>query len=145
YVLFGVLIVVLVVFLLAQLIKRPTGPGDQIFPTLNAKDEPVKAKDIQTVKIKLNQPAEQELLLKRDGQGWRLQTPNVRADGSAVDLLVSQVMGASFDPKAELPSNPAQAGLEPPRAVVTLVGKEGREWTLSVGGSRIGGSDAHLY
>src|SRR5262245_11737824 len=142
YVLFGLLFAVLAVFLLAQMIgKKTTETGDYVFPSLNAKDDPVKAKDIQAVRIKLNQPSEHELVFKRAESGWRLQDPNVRANGREVDQVVEGLMKATIDAKAELPSNATKAGLEPPRAVVTLVGKEGKEWTLNLGG----GFEARVY
>ncbi|HXG10436.1 MAG TPA: DUF4340 domain-containing protein [Gemmataceae bacterium] len=135
YVLFGLLIAVLVVFLVVQLAGRK-GPdtATYVFPSLHTKTASIKPKDIDTVEIELHRPESEKMVFVRTEQGWRLREPNVRADAGQLDQLVRQVMDAQIDEKAEVTSNQEQFGLKPPAAVVTLVQKGGEaRWTLNVG------------
>src|SRR5438067_10716319 len=141
YILFGLLVGLLGVFLVTQLRKVPTSDVGYVLPSLH--EDNVKTKDIDTVEISRRLPKEEKLAFVRTDQGWRLQSPSVRADGTAVDQLIDQVFRADKEEKSvDVTANPKQFGLEPPAAVVTLKKGADKSWTLNLGDESAGGKDS---
>jgi hypothetical protein len=146
YILFGLLVLVLGIFLITQLVGRKSADrGTYAFPSLHTKTADVKATDIDLVEVELNRPKSEKFAFVRSDKGWRAKEPNVKADADAINQLIRQVMDAKADDRADLPKDAKEAGLEPPAAAVTLVQKGGeKKWTLHVG--KVGyGSDAYAF
>src|SRR5262249_33809861 len=143
YVLFGVLISLLGLFLLTQLKKRPGVETAYVLPSLH--EDNVKSKDITAIEIDRRRPKEEKLVFVRTDQGWRLDKPAVRADATVVDQLVDQILRAGKEENAvDLTSNLKQFGLEPPSAVITLKKGVDQKWTLSLGDESAGGKENAL-
>jgi Domain of unknown function (DUF4340) len=143
YILFGVLFGLLGVFLLTQLKKKPVAEMGYVLPSLHEPN--VKTKDIDTVVLDRRLPKEEKLVFVRTEQGWRLEKPDVRADGTAVDQLIDQVFRVSKEEKAvDLTSNLKQFGLEPPSAIITLKKGADTNWTLNLGDESAGGKENAL-
>ena len=147
YTLFGILVGILGLFLLAQLFGKKRGDDiDYALPSLHATEKAVRSEDISTVEIQLNRPQESTWVFYRTEHGWQSKEPAVRLDGNAVDRIISQVIDARTEENADVRPNKEQFGLAPPAAVVTVVkkGDEGR-WTLEVGNVSFGGDEALVY
>jgi hypothetical protein len=134
YILFGVLLVVLVVFALVQLWKvSPTGTDQEgyLFADFHAKKAPVKTDEIDQVRI--DRPAaNSSLVFKREKGAWQMTDPfPARTDAYQVNRVVEEVSNAKRDP-SEIGTNLEQYGLKDPQLVVTIK-KGDQEWKLNVG------------
>jgi hypothetical protein len=143
YLLFGVLVGLLGLFLLTQLKTRPEAAVGYVLPSLHEPD--VKTKDIDAVEIDRRSPKEEKLVFIRGENGWKLDKPAVRADGTTVDQLIDQVFRAGKEEKAvDLTSNLKQYGLETPSAVITLRKGADKTWTLTLGDESPGSKENAL-
>jgi hypothetical protein len=134
YFLFGLLVVLLGTLGLV-LYYGPTPPpgADTIFPSMHAKDDPVKAKDITKVVVQRKRPNDADLVFERvDDNTWKITSPReLPADSSRVSGLVDSLIDAR-PADEEAPTSKKAAGLDTPSRVVTLQGK-GKEWVLTIG------------
>jgi hypothetical protein len=144
YILFGVLVGVVLLFLLVTLYKpAATEETDYVFPSFT-KDN-IQADAIERVEIDRLKPAEEKVVLVRKGKQWWFEQPKVRADNSEVNLLVSQLRSLAIEKKADLTQKLSDWELDSPRVVVTLTGPGGRQWVLRIGRESGGGDDALAY
>lgn len=144
YILFGVLVGVVLLFLLVTLYKPAvTEETDYVFPSFT-KDN-IQADAIERVEIDRLKPTQEKVVLVRKGKQWWFEQPKVRADNSEVNLLVSQLRSLAVEKKADLTQKLSDWELDSPRVVVTLIGPEGREWVLRIGRESSGGDDALAY
>ena len=94
----------------------------------------IEPKDVQSLTIKRK---DDTVKLKRAGDGWEMLEPvKTRANSGAVNEMVTGLATARVDREIDPnPSKPADFGLEPPEAVVTLEVKgQAAPLTLAVGG-----------
>jgi hypothetical protein len=136
YILFGLLVVVLAAFAAFQIWgdRGPKGgAGDALFADFSRAKDPVKADELDSVRVERTADGKKEaLLFVRGKDGWQMKEPYaLRVDTYQVDNLARQVSGAQRE-KSEMSSNLAEYGLEDPQAVVTLA-KGDQEWKLNVG------------
>ncbi|MFO0845355.1 MAG: DUF4340 domain-containing protein [Gemmataceae bacterium] len=146
YLLFGLLVVLLGLlgFVLYQGPNAPSG-ADAIFPSMHAKADPVKAKDITKVVVHRKKPVGDDMIFERvDDNTWKITSPRaLPADSGRVGGLVDSLIDArTADEPA--PSGAKAAGLDSPSRVITLHGKD-REWTLTVGEVTPGEESAVAY
>jgi hypothetical protein len=163
YVLFGVLAVVLIAFILVLWMgPSSTENSDYVLPSLHKASAPVKKDDITRVEIERSRAVidkdgktetvekNEKLVFVRDADSkqWSIVEPrDYRADSSAIDTLVDQIVKATVDKNAETINNPKQYGLDKPAEVITLI-KESeprREVKLNVGDPSPGKENAVLY
>ncbi len=148
YILFGLLIGVLGIFLVTQLFGTRTKDKEKwVLPSLHDEVTPVKLADIDRVEIDRVRPKAEKLLFYRDERGdWRLKEPQARVDKYLVERVISQVIGASKEKDVDLTPDLAKFGLDSPAEVVTLYQKgTDREWKLNLGESSAGGEKAVVY
>lgn len=146
YILFAVLFVVVGVFALTQIThKKPPEDVAYVLPSLH--DDKLEANDITSVQIQTFEPKykPENLTLVRGDQGWHVEDPNVRADRTAVDQVIGDVMRAAREENGvDVTSDLKKYGLEPPAAVVTLK-KGDRQWQLNLGDESVGKNNAVVY
>jgi hypothetical protein len=144
YILFGVLVAMLGLFLLTQLRgKKPGEKTDYVLPSLQAAK--VTSQDINTVEIDLHRPQADKLVFVRTQTGWELQHPKVRADSSTLNQVINQLLRASREEQADMTAGLSQYGLETPTASITLHATGDREWTINVGNASTGKENALVY
>jgi hypothetical protein len=87
-----------------------------------AKAEEVEALELRTPK--------QEIVLKRDGDAWRMEKPlETKADKTAIGALVTATLNAKSERTAEeAPKNPADFGLDKPELTVRFRLKGDAQW-----------------
>jgi uncharacterized protein DUF4340 len=94
----------------------------------------IEPKDVESLTIKRK---DDTVKLKRAGDGWEMLEPvKTRANSGAVNEMVTGLATARVDREIDPnPSKPADFGLEPPEAMVTLEVKgQAAPLTLAVGG-----------
>lgn len=151
YILFGILAVVLLVFVWTLWL----GPTDTertayVLPSMHKDSSPLEPKDITRVEIARTQPNEEKIVFVRDANSnrWRVVEPrDYDADSSAIDSLVRQIYGARVQEQADVLNNPQKYGLETPAEVITLIkeGEPNREVKLKVGDTSPGSEKAVIY
>jgi len=89
YVLFGVLLGILGLFLLTQLFAKKT--ADQrtyVLSSLHDIVNPVRTDDIERIEIDRQRPKAEKFVFSKDARGnWVCQEPNVRLDTNAVKRI----------------------------------------------------------
>ncbi len=144
YILFGVLLGVLGLLLLTQLgHKKTEDETAYVLPSLQ--EDKINSQDINGVEIALSQPKEEKLVFVRSGDTWELQHPQARADSVQVNQIVSQLLHASKEEKADMTADLAQYGLDSPAAVVTIRKGADQEWKINIGKASIGKENALVY
>ena len=94
----------------------------------------IEPKDVEAITIKRK---DDTVKLKRAGDGWEMLEPvKARGSGGAINEMLTGLATARVDREIDPnPSQPADFGLEPPAAVVTLEVKgQSAPLTLAVGG-----------
>ncbi len=146
YILFGLLALMLVV-LGVVLYSGPSAPPGQglAFPTMKAKDKPLKADQIDKVVIQRKKPEADDIVFSRvDSTTWKITSPKVSAaDSRQITGLVDQLMNAPIDQKADVPSV-SRAGLDSPSRVISIHAGD-RLWTLTIGDITLGTDSAVVY
>src|SRR6185312_8748602 len=103
YALFGLLIGVLILFVVAlwRADQAPEGASDYVFPALHRPSEENKGafdEKVKQVEIKRTEPQQETLVFQRDPsnpKGWVITEPrHLRADTFAVNDLIRQVYDA---------------------------------------------------
>jgi hypothetical protein len=149
YILFGILAVVLGVFVFALFLgPSPTDNSTWVLPSMHNEASPLSAKDIDRVEIERRRPDEEKIVLVREGDVWKITEPReYRADRLAVEDLIRQIHDARRDTHSDATNNPSQYGLESPAAVITLKKEKEpqRQVTLNVGDVSEGGASAVVY
>jgi hypothetical protein len=135
YILFGVLLLVLLVFAATQFSGCDKAGGDKegyLFADLiDKKSGRPDAKDIDTLRIE-RPAAKQTIVFTHEKTGWQMTEPyHLRTDNFAVSQVVDQVVGARRE-QSDISSSLGQYGLDEPRTVVTFK-KGDKEWKLNVG------------
>jgi Domain of unknown function (DUF4340) len=148
YILFGLLIALLCVFLVTQISgTRKTEDLAYILPSVHDPITPVKTDDIESVEIKRSKPNAETLHFFKNAQGnWMLKEPSVRVDSTQIDRVITQVLNAKREEQADVTTDLAKFGLDQPSEVVTLFKKgSDKEWQVNVGETGVGGDKALVY
>jgi Domain of unknown function (DUF4340) len=148
YTLFGVLILLLVVFGITQFagLRSQTDKSVYVLPSMHERKGPVEAKDIERVEIDRHRPKEEKLVFYRGESGWQLKEPSVRVENYLVDRVIDQVIRARVEEKADVPESLSATGLDKPAETVTLTKKGGeKEYTLNLGNDSPGTESAVTY
>jgi hypothetical protein len=147
YILFGLLIVALGIFLVTQMFGTQTQEQmTYVLPSLHDNLHPVRSDEIDRVEIDRLRPKTEKLVFFKDEQGdWRLKEPSTHADSNTVRNIISDVMGARREEEADTRGGLQVFGLESPSAVVTLAQGTEHEWKLTLGDSSAGGDKAFVY
>jgi hypothetical protein len=105
--------------------------------------ELVGAKADAVTEVELEKPDGSKVVLRRAKDDWTVDAPPVkaRAEKSAVEGVVSAVLGLRAVAYGELRENPAVHGLDKPLKI-TLRTAEGKSETVNVGDVTVGGSKA---
>jgi hypothetical protein len=145
YGLFGALLALLVVAGVWFTTGPKPGTEGLLLPT--AKALQLKAKDFDTLTIEIKKPKEEKFVFKRvDDKRWRLDQPvDVRADASAVDRVIDDLLSARREGKEDIPKNLSDLGLDAPSITLTLGRKDGRNFTVSLGNVTIGGFNSQVF
>ena len=149
YIFAGLFVALLgVFFALQQFGPAPSNDKDtyalpSLRPQRGAAPTKTDATDINRVEILRNKDADRErLIFERTERGWKLLHPDARVDGLIVDRLIEQLRNAHKEESADLSTSLADLGLDPPKMIVTLTNKEGREFRLHVGKQSAGKADS---
>jgi hypothetical protein len=146
YILFG-LLVVLLGTLAIVLYTGPTEKpgGDRLFPSMHAKDDPLKSRDVTKVVIQRKKPADGDLVFERvDDTTWKITAPRaLAADSSRVNNLIDSLMELRHSDQEGVPSSLKKVGLDAPARIVKIHGQD-KEWTLNIGETTVG-DDALAY
>src|SRR5262245_6531804 len=148
YILFGVLMGLMGIFLLTQIFgKKAPDLHTYVLPSLHDITNPIKTDDIDRVEIERFRPTTETLAFYRDERSfWRLQKPNTRVESSLVNRVIDQLIRARRDENADLSADLSRLGLDSPRVTVTLHQKASdRQWTLNLGDQSAGGESALIY
>lgn len=145
------LFALLVVLIGALVVVLVSGPGDKggtsyLFPSMHAKEDPVKAKDIIKVVLTRSSGADGRIVFERtDDNTWKITEPrSLAADSPRVNNMVESIIEARLS-EEEAPKSLSKTGLEKPSRVVTLYTKD-KDWTLNVGETTMGGMEhAHAF
>ncbi len=137
YILFGVLIAMLLLLGFNQFLG--VRPGDELYVLPDLHRAKLEGKEAQTITIERTKPTAEKVVFVRDdgSKTWRLTSPaNARvSDQAAVNAIVSQLADARREERIDdLGANLAARELDPPNAKVTVATKDGKSWTLNVGG-----------
>jgi hypothetical protein len=139
WILFGVLLVVVLGSFLVVWLNPPHQVDETyVLPSLHAAENPVTAKDVDSVTVERTAPKSERLVFDHDKETerWSMTEPlalgEYRVDKSAVDRLVDDVINAKRDPKADVNSNLKDWGLDSPAAVITLK-KDNKEYKINLG------------
>ncbi|HTU88931.1 MAG TPA: DUF4340 domain-containing protein, partial [Gemmataceae bacterium] len=163
YVLFGILAIVLLVFVWT-LWLGPTDTAGTLYvlPSMHSAGSPLEPKDITRVEIERTRAAIEKdgktetveknvkFVFARDpgSNRWSIVEPrDYEANSVAIDALVRQIYNARRDEQSDVLDKPKQYGLETPAEVVTLI-KEAeprREVKLNVGDTSPGSEKAVIY
>lgn len=132
YALFAALVLVLLVSAIVLMTGSPPGEENLLLPS--AKALKLKADDVKRVVIEKKRPKEETFIFTREGKAWRMEKPApARADASAVDRLIDDLLSARRDPKSQTPPTLKDAGLDPPSVVVKLSHGEGAPLVVNLG------------
>jgi hypothetical protein len=145
---FALLLTMLWVFGLMIAHKKAAGDQSFLLPSLNAADVKIEKVQIKTTgkgrdKEKDKEPAEYEFDLI-GGERWVLKDrgkQQVRVEGFKIDNLIKQIRSAKHDETADVSKDPKQNGLDAPKLIVTLSGKDkggDKEWQFLVGNESAG-------
>jgi hypothetical protein len=154
FILFGVLVAGLGVFLALQLLGVGTTEerdeaSKYLLASLNQPGAKVTPADIETLTVErqdAKKPEQKEKwVFRREGKSWKLLEPRpLRVSESAVDNLVRQVIELQRE-KLDVSRQPlAELGLEQPSMTITLT-KGGKSATLKIGKQGLGGTDPNYY
>src|SRR5262245_61919859 len=135
YWLFGVVVVVVIVFALV-LTFGPRPEGDFLLADLRGKtkeqDLDKLRKEIDKVEIERLRPKDAPIVFERSGSGWRMTLPfPARVDSATIDHVIGALLEAGVDRQAALPPR-AQMGLDDPSAAITL-SRGGKPYRLLLG------------
>ncbi len=158
YVLFAVLILVGALFVVAMWTGDKQPPDTSLYALPGAHDSknPFEVSDVDRVEIKRARPNAETIVLVRASKTspWQIEEPHKLRAGAVVTDLVTQILGATRDPEADVPADLKAAGLDPPAEVVTLSGTTGgdkdkkgeaRSFQLNVGEASSESSKAVIY
>jgi hypothetical protein len=147
YILLAVVIIALAILGIIALTSsdKSTAPSVEGFLLKSLRAADVKPDAINTVEIDLPGQTPDKIAFAREGKGWVMVSPmKARADGAAVEALVSGLLNAKTEKSADISSNLGVHGLDNPPVKITLKSEKLSE-TLSVGNVTIGGSSAVVY
>jgi hypothetical protein len=163
YILFGVLAVVLLLFVFTLWLGPTDTEGTAyVLPSMHREGSPLEPKDITRVEIERNRGTvekdgktetvekNEKFVFVRDtgSNQWRIVEPrDYPANSTTIDALVRQIYNARRDEQADVLNKPQQYGLETPAETVTLI-KEAeprREVKLNVGDTSPGTEKAVIY
>ncbi len=153
------LMIVFAVWLFFPTVRSPE--AEELAPPRPADEQKYlfdpQPKEDQLVRVELERPGKPGFVFERvDVEGetktpgeWRMRAPlDVAADGNKVLALARAIIflqaRAATPAGAPAGPSPADAGLEPPAAVITLTDKEGRQYKLEVGGKAPMSSDTYV-
>jgi hypothetical protein len=148
YILFGAVAVVLVAFLLL-LAFGPGGDADEyvlksVRESVGKNDAKQKAaiESITRLEIERLSPPGETLVFVRAGNTWKLEKPyDAKIDGKVIDDVVTRLVEARVDRKADITHKLAALGLDAPSAVITLRrGEKDKDVWLKLGNVTPGGS-----
>ena len=158
YVLFAVLVLVGSLFVVAMWTGDKQPPDTSLYALPGAHDSknPFEVSDVDRVEIKRARPNAETIVLVRASKTspWQIEEPHKLRAGAVVTDLVTQILGATRDPEADVPADLKAAGLDPPAEVVTLSGTTGgdkdkkgeaRSFQLNVGEASSESSKAVIY
>ena len=157
YILFAVLGVLMVLFAVAMFNATPPPDTSQFaLPGAHDPKSPFEASDVDRVEIKRVRPTQETLVFVKDPKTsrWTIDEPHKLRAGPVVSDLVSEVLGATRDPEADVPADAKAAGLDPPAEVVTISGTTGgdkdkkgeaRSMQLNVGDASSESAKAVIY
>jgi hypothetical protein len=100
-----------------------------------------KAEAAEFTRVEINRSKDKErerLIFERTDRGWKMLNPAARADFQAVNRLIDQVRNAHKEDVADLGTNLAELGLDPPQMIITLTNKDGKEYRVNVGNQSAG-------
>lgn len=154
FILFGILVACLAVFLALQLLDvKTTAERDElskyVLASLNQPGNRATPADIEQVILEREDPKKpgqrDKWVFKREGKSWKMLEPRpLRLSESAVDNLVRQVLDLQRE-RLDVSRQPlAELGLEQPSIRVTLT-RGGKDATLQVGKQGMGGTDPTYY
>ncbi len=158
----GVLVVlVLVVGLVCWFyLPRTSRPVEKAPPSPPQEQKPVfdpQPREDQLVRVELERAGKPRLVFVKDSPAegrtgsadWRMTEPQtLLADSAKVLSLARTVTGlqarSRLEPGTPGAVRPAEAGLEPPAAVVTVVDQDGRRYAVEIGGSPAMSNDTYV-
>ncbi|MFM7150576.1 MAG: DUF4340 domain-containing protein [Gemmataceae bacterium] len=148
YLLFTLLVALLLVLTLVLINGPSERPGTgNLFPSMFAKDDPVKSKDISKVVLVHRREGEEpeEITFQRvDENSWKITAPReMRADSGRVTGLVDNLISARFSDE-EVPGGIRSIKPENAATTVTLEGKD-RTWTAHLLNITPGDENALAY
>lgn len=154
FILFGVLVAGLGVFLALQLLGiGTTEERDEVskfvLASLNQPGAKASAAEIEEITLERQDPKQpgqkEKWVLRREGKSWKLVEPRpLRVSESSVDNLVRQVIELQREKLDVSRQSLAELGLEQPSLTITLT-KGGKTTTLKVGKQGLGGTDPTYY
>jgi len=148
YILFGLLLGVLGLFLLTQLFgKRSQEQLTYLMPGLHDITNPTKAEDFDRIEIEREKPKAEKLSFSKDEHGnWVSKDPEVRLDNNSVRQILDQILSARREQHADLTPDLKRFGLDNPSEVVTFYKKgSDQAWKLNVGETSAGEEKALVY
>lgn len=145
YGLFAALVILL--GLAALMLLTGGKPGDEGVLLPNAKALKLEAKDFDTLLIERTGAKPETLeFIRLDPKTWQLKRPvEAKADSSAVDRIIDDLLAARRDGPATTGKNLAELGLDKPSLVVTLGRKDGTRYTASFGATTLGGFNSQVF
>ncbi len=148
YILLGIVILALAalgVFVLTSSDKS-TNPSVEGYLLRQFRAADVKPKDVNSVEIELPGQTPEKIAFAREDNKWVMVAPSkARADNSAVDNVVSEILNARTEKSADISTNPATHGLDNPPVKVTLKTADNRSAWMAFGNVTIGGDQAVVY
>lgn len=147
YILLGLVIASLVALAIVVLTGKDEKPSlsteGYLLKSLRAAG--VKPDDVSAVEIEMPGKSPDKITFAKSEKGWQITAPaQARADGAAIDTLVSSILNAKTEPNADIGPNLATHGLDNPAVKLTLRGKSVAD-TISLGNTTIGGDQAVVY
>lgn len=154
FILFGILVACLGIFLALQLLGvKTTAERDElskyVLASLNQPGNRATAADIEQVVLEREDPKNpgqrDKYVFKREGKSWKMLEPRpLRLSESAVDNLVRQVLDLQRE-RLDVSRQPlTDLGLDQPSIRVTLT-RGGKDATLQIGKQGMGGTDPTYY
>lgn len=148
YLLFGILLGMAGVFLLAQVFgTRNKDQQTYLVPSLHDAVSPTRADDIESIEIERTEPTKEKLHFYRDAQGvWQSKTPMVRVNTMQVNRIADQIINAKHEMDNDSGKNLSSYGLDSPKISVTIRRKESqKEWRVNLGQEAGTGDRAVVY
>src|SRR5690242_5560653 len=113
YVLFCVLLGMLGLFGLMVAAKKPGTDVGHLFPSFFQAKAQVDVGDIDTVEIERKDAP--KVVFIRKGEDWYLQDPDIRLQGSKVNLLLREIIDARREEDTDVSADFKRFGLEHPK------------------------------